>query len=104
MNEAGSAGFSSEALEKYGSACSAKNGAAGTIQRLKPTDGTYVDGEGPTAQEAAKTDSSIVKVGDYYYRYLHPHGTCGNPNPPDDLHQAVNEAVGSLVPKLVMVK
>ncbi len=95
--------FSSDQLEKYGSGCMADDSPVGIIERLKPTE-SIGDSDGTTAQEAAKTNSAFVKVGDYYYHYAHPHGVCGNPNAPEALQEAAIKAVTDLVPKLTAVQ
>lgn len=102
INEAGSAFFSSTELKAQGGAgCSEENGGGGAIQRLKPTDGTYVDGEGPTAEEAAKTSSDFKKVGDYYYRFIHSQAACGDTTEKTaQAQQTVNDLVKSIVPTL----
>lgn len=100
INEQGNATFSTKDLEKNYKGCTAENGVSGMIRRLKPTDGTTVDGDAPTAQDAAKTNPDYVKVGDYYYHYVGPQSVCGDPEAPAALLVEANAAVKSLVPKL----
>lgn len=102
----GSAYFSSTELKAQGGAgCSEENGGGGLIQRLKPTDGTDADGQGPTAEEAAKTSSDFKKVGNYYYRFIHSQAACGDTTEKTaQAQQVVNDLVKSLVPTLKPVQ
>lgn len=94
------ASFSSEQLTALDPACSLKADAGGTIERFAPTEPTYADGTGPTAEEFAKTDSRFRKVGGYYYFFEHAQSGCGDTTKTESLQHRVNDLVEALVPKL----
>jgi hypothetical protein len=92
--------FGSEQLTALDAACSTARGG-GMIQRFASSDRTWVDGSGPTAEEAAKTDSSYQKVGNYYYHFTHEQSGCGDTDKTAALQQQVNDLVKTLTSKLV---
>jgi hypothetical protein len=73
---------------------------AGQIKRLVGTDGAYADGDGPSVAEYAQQNPGLyVKVGDYYYQFVHDQAECGSVSVTDQ-NQA-NDQVKSLIAQFI---